>query len=112
MRVKPEHLRGYVPGDAHNRLVARLSLRQLCDRMVPKIVEPKAMQRALYVGSVGLALIIGARLARLLLLTAPWAVNRPRKVTPRGAPPCHWFRSVRFSEALEMREDVPFRLWL
>jgi len=52
--------------DAHNRLIARLSLRQLCNSVMPQVVKAQTVQRTLYVVDVSLALFAGTQVGRLL----------------------------------------------
>src|SRR5215467_10637880 len=49
MRIKPEHSRRNMPRDAHNRLIARLSLRQLRNCMMSQVVKERRPCNELFI---------------------------------------------------------------
>jgi hypothetical protein len=61
VRIVREHLRGNVPRDRHNRLVAGLRLGKFCDSVMPQVVESKSRRRAFDAANIGLAILVLAR---------------------------------------------------
>jgi len=66
VRIVREHLRGNVPRNRHNRLVAGLRFGKLRDGVVPQVVESKSRGRAFDAANIGLVLLVLARFAGIL----------------------------------------------
>lgn len=59
MRVVLQHFFRDVPCNAADRLVACLSFRKLCDRVVTQVVETECRERAFYVANIGFTFFRG-----------------------------------------------------
>jgi len=90
VRIKPEHPRGDMSGDAHNRLVARLSFGQLCNRMVPEAVKAQPGKWALDATNISPAFLIATSRSGLLELPASWTLNCLRDARARLCARCSW----------------------
>jgi hypothetical protein len=100
-----EHIAGNVTGNRHNGLFARLTLCQLGNRGVVKIMKAQTRERIPEPLDTGLALFVPAGFLGLLVLPAGWALNYGGNEAPGGAPTVLRARGVN-PAILTVRENV------